>query len=51
VQSEPVRQDRPFPHVGQAPPPQSTSVSAPFRKPSEQLGAALGAVQTKLGSQ
>jgi hypothetical protein len=40
VQSEPVRQDRPFPHFGQTPPPQSTSVSAPFRKPSEQLGAA-----------
>jgi hypothetical protein len=47
VQSGPVRQDSPFVHFGQVPPPQSTSVSAPSFTPSVQVDV----VQTKLGSQ
>ena len=39
TQSVPTKQSRPLVHLAHTPPPQSTSVSAPFREPSEQVAA------------
>jgi hypothetical protein len=47
VQSKSLPQDLPFAHAPHVPPPQSTSVSAPFFTPSVQVAAAqLPAVHT-----
>ena len=40
-QSVPTAQTLPVAHAGQVPPPQSTSVSAPFFAPSVHVGAAV----------